>query len=746
MNRCLTKSLAILLLATSAFAQPDIITARFKQLDTNGDGKISAEELKAAPAALRQRLKGADKDGDGFLTLAEVQAHFGQLAAPSKDPAPAAKPDPVREAPKVLAPNAAGIGRMVPNVSLTTFDGNEISLQGLVGKNGLVIAFTNTTCPICKKYGPTLAQMEETLTAKGAAVLFVNPTANEKADDIKAFVAAHKLKGPYIHDRDGTFAKTLGATSTAEVFLLDKQRTVVYRGAIDDQYGLGYAHDAPKRTYLLDAINALLNNRTVDPAATTAPGCELDLSAATAAPVGVTYHNRISRIIQTNCIECHRSGGVAPFSLETYEDVVAHAGMIRKVVERGTMPPWFAAPAETGQPSLWANDRSVPAEDKADLFAWLKSDRPRGDPADAPLPRTYADGWLIGKPDAVFEFPKAVAVKANGTMPYQNVTIETKLTEDKWVKAVEVRPSAREVVHHVLVFVLPPGKEEADDPRDAAADERRGFFAIYVPGQSVLSYPEGFAKRLPKGSRLRFQMHYTPNGTATQDKTSIGLVFAERAPQYEVRVAGIVNAGFRIPPGAENYPVEAALRVPMPATVLGFLPHMHLRGKAFRYEITPPGGETETILNIPHYDFNWQLYYRLAEPRPLPPGTVVKATGWFDNSDKNPANPDPKKTVRWGPQTTDEMMLGYLEYYVPIGSGGSMAGGGLGGQFIQNAVFKRADTNGDGKISRAEYDAFVKRLPRFTNNPELAKELFDRLDVDKDGWITEMEFQKLSLR
>jgi peroxiredoxin/Ca2+-binding EF-hand superfamily protein len=738
--------LVLVLAAGYGNTQPDVIATRFKQLDTNGDGKLSADEVKAAPNALQQRLKEADKDGDGFLTLAEVQAHFGQPAAKPKEPAPATKADPVREAPKVIAPNAAGIGRMVTDVSLKTLDGKEVKLKDVLGKNGLVIAFTNTTCPICKKYGPTLAKIEEALTAKGMSVLFVNPTANEKADDMTAFVAAHKLKGPYVHDRDGTFAKTLGATSTAEVFLLDKQRTVVYRGALDDQYGLGYAHDAPKRTYLLDAVTALLTNRTVDPAATTAPGCELELSAAKAAPVGVTYHNRISRIVQTNCIECHRSGGVGPFSLEKYEDVVAHAGMIRKVVEKGTMPPWFAAPASEGKPSHWANDRSVAAADKADLFAWLKSDRPKGDPADAPLPRTYADGWLIGKPDAVFEFPKAVAVKANGIMPYQNITVETKLTEDKWVKAVEVRPSARGVVHHVLVFVLPPGQEDADDPRDAAAEERKGFFAVYVPGQSVLSYPDGFAKRLPKGSRLRFQMHYTPNGTATEDKTRLGLVFAEKAPQYEVKVAGIVNAGFRIPPGADNHPVEATLRVPMNATALGFLPHMHLRGKAFRYEITPAGGKSETVLDIPHYDFNWQLYYRLAEPRPLSPGTVVKATGWYDNSEKNPANPDPKKTVRWGPQTTDEMMLGYLEYYVPAGSTDSMARGGLGGRFDAAALFKRVDANGDGKISRAEYDAFVKLLPRFKDNPDEAKQLFERLDADKDGSLTASEFAKLSQR
>jgi peroxiredoxin/Ca2+-binding EF-hand superfamily protein/mono/diheme cytochrome c family protein len=730
-------------LADPAAGQPDVIEMRFKQLDTNGDGKLSAEELQDV-TQLQTRLKGADKNGDGLLTLEEVQTHLGQPAAKPKDPAPSAKADPVREAPKVRTPNAAGIGRMIPDISLKTLDGKEIKLKDLVGKNGLVVSFTNTTCPICKKYGPTLTNLEETLIAKGVNVVFVNPTSNEKSEDMKTFVSAHKLKGPYVHDIEGTCAKTLGATSTAEVFLLDKQRTVIYRGAFDDQYGLGYSHDTPKRTFLLDAITALLSNRAVDPAATTAPGCELDLSAAKSNVPAMTYHNRISRIVQANCVECHRTGGVAPFSLEKYEDVVAHSGMIRKVVEKGTMPPWFATPAAEGKPSSWANDRTVPAADKADLFAWLKSDRPKGDEADAPLPRTYADGWLIGKPDAVFEFPKGVAVKANGTMPYQNITVETKLTEDKWVKAVEVRPSAREVVHHVLVFVLPAGKEDADDPRDAAAEERKGFFAIYVPGQSVLSYPDGFAKRLPKGSRLRFQMHYTPNGKATEDKTRIGLVFSEKSPQFEVKVAGIVNPRLSIPPGADNHAEPATLRVPTNATALGFLPHMHLRGKAFRYEITLPGGKAETVLDIPHYDFNWQLYYRLAEPRLMTAGTTVKATGWYDNSDKNPANPDPKKTVRWGPQTTDEMMLGYLEYYVPAGSTSTMASSGVGGSFDPGSLFKRVDSNSDGKIARAEYDSFVKLLPRFKENPDEAKALFERLDGDKDGMLTPEEFKKLA--
>lgn len=646
-----------------------------------------------------------------------------------------AEKDQVREAPRVLPLNQSNVGRLVPDLSMTTVDSRTVTVKSLMGKHGLVIAFTNTTCPICKKYGSTLARLEASLAVKGINLLYVNPTGNEKQPDIDAFRSTHQLKAPYVHDRDGVISQTLKATTTAEVFLLDAQRTVVYHGALDDQYGLGYSRDAARQQYLLDAVTALLKHRQAEPAATTAPGCELDVKPTTSS-TPITYHNRISRIMQANCVECHRTGGVAPFKLDSYDDVVAHAGMIRKVVDKGTMPPWFASPV-SGQSHTWANDRSLAASDKTDLFAWLSSDRPQGNASDAPLPRSYADGWLIGKPDAVFEFPKPVAVKANGTMPYANITVETRLTEDKWVKAMEVRPSARDVVHHVLVFALPPADSDAPPP---ILDESAGYFAIYVPGQSVLSYPEGFAKKLPKGTRLRFQMHYTPNGTATEDSTRIGLVYAEKAPQYEVKVVGLANPRMSIPAGADHHPEQALLRVPMNATVLGFLPHMHLRGKAFRYEITMPGGKPETVLDVPRYDFNWQLYYRLAEPLPITPGTVVKATGWFDNSTKNPANPDASKTVRWGPQTYDEMMLGYLEYYVPVGTtSGLRSGLGVSG------LFSRVDRDGDGKITLSEFDASAKQLPRFRDKPDEIKKLFERLDTNKDGTLSIEEFSKLGL-
>ncbi|HEX3148650.1 MAG TPA: redoxin family protein [Gemmataceae bacterium] len=577
--------------------------------------------------------------------------------------------EPAKEAdrryPKILKPGEHGVGRLAPDIAFTDVNGKTGKVSDFKDKKAVVIAVTSTSCPKSLKFAPTLARHEKAYREKGVAFIFVNAVATDEPADIEKAIAEHGFTGPYIHDKDGAFSKAIGALTTTDTIVLDPARTIVYHGAVDDQYGSGYTLDEPRHRYLIPALDALLAGKSIAIPATEAAGCDLDLEPAKSTSA-LTYHNQVERLVQAHCIECHRKGGVAPFSLETYKDVVAHAGQIKKEVDRGTMPPWFAAAPAKG-PTPWLNDRTLTATEKGDMLAWLKGDKAEGNVAEAPRPRTFDEGWQIGKPDAIIRPTKPVKVKAEGTMPYQNVMAESNFDEDKWIQALEVRPSAKQVVHHVLVFVLPPEKKgERPNLLDGIArNEGQGYYAIYVPGNSTLVYGEGFGKRFPKGSKVRFQIHYTPNGTATEDTTELGLIFAKEKPKYEVRVAGIVNTWFQIPPGADNHAASSLLPVPFDAKIIALLPHMHLRGKAFRFEAKAPGGKNETLLDVPHYDFNWQLRYEFAEPRPVPKGSMLFATGWFDNSDKNPANPDATKTVKWGPQTFDEMMLGYVEYYIP---------------------------------------------------------------------------------
>jgi hypothetical protein len=552
------------------------------------------------------------------------------------------------------------------------------------------------------------------------AFVFVNPTQKEPPADVP-------FGGRYLLDRAGHLTAALAATSTTEVFVLDARRTLHYRGAIDDQYGLGYALEQPRQRYLVAALDALLAGRSPSVAATTAPGCALEPEAHSfRAAVPLTYHARIARIIHSHCLECHRSGGVAPFALENYDDVVAHRGMIRRVLSQRTMPPWFAAAPPPGQPSPFLNDRRLPEADLRDFLHWLDNGRPKGDPADAPLPPRFATAWSIGQPDIVYQLPKPIAVKAEGIMPYQNVFIDTEFDEDRWVQALEVQPTARAVVHHVLVFTLPPGS------RRIVGGETTGFFAAYVPGNNRLIYPPGYAKKLPKRAVLRFQIHYTPNGQAVTDQTRLGLIFAKEKPRYEVQVAAIANMGFRIPPGADNHEVSARLPVPFNVRILALFPHAHLRGKAARYELHKSDGTMQILLDVPRYDFNWQLEYRFAQPVAITRGSTLVYRAWYDNSSNNPANPDPNKTVRWGEQTYDEMHLGYVEYVVEdLGGRLAVLRGGLGGNpggpppddiaFPPEGIpiperferlFRRYDANGDRRIDRQEF----QRLPPFLQN------------------------------
>lgn len=677
---------AVLLAACGAVAVrqavgQQAVGKRFEQLDRNGDSKVTPDELPVA--TVFQRL---DLDGDGAITkpeaveavrtgvLKDLRGRVGSDApsgsADAREPSTTPTPNepPVREGPQPVRPGDHGIGRHVCDVAFTDLAGRSNSLAEVAAGRVAVFAITSTSCPISRKYLPTL---EELVSASGDRIawILVNPVATDKPADMQAAAAGFGGRVIYVHDPRGELATWIGAVSTTDVVVLAPDRTIAYHGAIDDQYGFGYAIDAPRRRYLADALAAIQRGEAPLVAATEAPGCELDRPASATPAAAVTYHGRISRIVERHCVECHRDGGAGPFSLDTYADLVAHAAMVREVIDRGTMPPWFAAPPpadpETGRVHTpWANDRSLAAAEKKDLIAWLEGGRPEGDPADAPASRTYPDGWQIGTPDAVFEFADAVAVKATGVMPYQTVIVETHLPEDRWVQAIEVQPGDRNVVHHALIH-LAGDDENAGDTRDVAREERGGFWGEYVPGQNTLVYPGGFAKKLPKGARLKFQMHYTPNGTATTDRTRVGVIYAKEPPRHEVRVAGIVNARISIPPGAADHREQASLRLPFDATIMGFLPHLHVRGKACRYELVRSEGTLTTLLDIPRYDFNWQLLYRLHEPLALQAGDTLVFTAWYDNSAGNPANPDPTKTVRWGPQTFDEMHLGYVEYYVP---------------------------------------------------------------------------------
>lgn len=569
----------------------------------------------------------------------------------------------IREAPKVIDNVEYQEIKWLADLSFMDIHNKNYQFRDFSERNGVVFALTGTSCPLSLKYAPTLAAIERSFKDKGISFVYINPFKSEDIDNIKESVEFNNFKGAYIHDTEKSLISMLSAKTSTEVFVFDQSRKLTYRGAVDDQYGFGYTLDEPRSKYLINALIALLSGRIPDIKATTAPGCKLSLKEISnlSEDNTISYHNRISRIIQSNCLECHRDGGLAPIKLDSYDDVSEYSEMIKEVVLKRIMPPWFAAPLskdiEIPDGSIhWSNDRSLSAREIKDLVHWIDNGMPEGNAKDAPEPVIFPDGWLIGNPDAVFEFAEPVSVRASGSMPYKNIIVETQLKEDRWVQAIEIRPEAIGVVHHVVVFLVDEQKNQLS--------EVRGYWGIYVPGNSTLIYPEGYAKLLPKGAKLRFQMHYQPNGKETTDKTRIGIVFAKNPPKHQVKVMAIANLDIVIPPGRENHLEFKDFKVPYEIKILGYLPHMHLRGKAARFEGFTKNGK-QTLLDIPNYDFNWQLNYRLSNPQTFMPGDIIRFSCWFDNSPQNPANPNPSATVKWGLQTEDEMHLGYIDYIVP---------------------------------------------------------------------------------
>ncbi len=578
--------------------------------------------------------------------------------------ASAAEDGPVKIGPRVGDAAAWGIGESVADLPLKFLDGPAGKLSDYSLRAALVVATIAPDCPVSQKYLPRLAELQKKYDAQHVEFLLLNSSGDAPAM-LRTALKRSGLALPVVLDDAAELAQALHAKVTTDVFVLDPGRKLVYRGAIDDQYGIGYERDAASRNYLGDALDAVLAHRAVATAATLAPGCELTFPARPAVAssgAAVTFHNTISRLMQNNCQQCHRPGGVGPFPLQSYNEVKKKANVIRRVTSTRVMPPWFA---DNSIGHAWANNRRLSDGDLKSLLEWIDAKCPEGEAKDAPPPRVWekgAEDWNIGTPDAIVQIPQPVKLPAQGTMPYQYIKVQTNFTEDKWVQAVELLPTNPAVVHHAQVFVVTAEGKELSDPTPTNGGRPTSYFAAMVPGETALVFPAGYAKLLPRGCSLTFEVHYVPNGAPASDQIRVGMVFARTAPKFEVKSFDIRTNNLLIKPGDANYSQSTEYTFETPARLLAFQPHMHLRGKAFSFDLILPDGRTEPVLSVPRYDFNWQTSYRLKEPWDIPKGSRLRVTGWYDNSKDNPANPDPTKTIRAGGETTDEMLVGFGEW------------------------------------------------------------------------------------
>jgi Copper type II ascorbate-dependent monooxygenase, C-terminal domain len=400
----------------------------------------------------------------------------------------------------------------------------------------------------------------------------------------------------------------------------------------------------------------------------------LSVITATGFAATPTFDKDVAPILFEHCSTCHRPGEIGPMPLLSYEQARPWAKSIRAAVASGQMPPWHATQAH----GIFSNDRRLTDADKQTIIAWVDGGAPQGNPKDLPAAPTFPEGWMIGKPDAVVSMKEPFEVKPEGTIAYQYFEIPTNFTEDKWVQAIEVRPGVRSVVHHVLVFARDLGPPKPPTVVNAAfksvvpkgpfggggSGGRGVLIATTAPGTNAMTFPAGSAVKLKAGTILTLQVHYTANGKPASDQSSVGFIFAKETPTREMHNSAFINATLKLPAGDADTAVDSEIEFTEDTHIWALFPHTHLRGKSWEYRMVYPDGRTETILSVPHYDFNWQTYYEFSTPLAAPKGSHLQAVARYDNSPNNPSNPDAKVDVRWGEQTWQEMQYSGISYTV----------------------------------------------------------------------------------
>jgi peroxiredoxin/mono/diheme cytochrome c family protein len=567
-----------------------------------------------------------------------------------------------------IDPVDPALGRPLPTVDCHDAAGVRHSFSQWSDRPVLVVVILGTECPLVQLYLPRLAELADRFTSRGVALLGVDANRQDTPAEIAEFVREFAIPFPVLIDRENRLADQLGATRTPEVFVFDAKRVVRYHGRIDDQFAAGLQRREATSHDLASAIEALLADHAVALPSTPLSGCLIGrVRKATVAEAAAgqilestpTWSRDISRIFQQHCQECHRAGQIGPFPLGSYADIAGWEDMIAEVVGQRRMPPWHANPAY----GEFASDLKMPDTARDAILSWLRAGAPEGNPADAPPPRQFSDEWTIDAPRDVFSMAaKPFAVPASGTLEYEYFVVDPNYSETKWIDAIECRPGNRSVVHHINVFLLPP---EIGEPfeRDQLTNN---LLWAWAPGVQSLVLPQGMARRVDPGTKFVFQMHYTTVGKPQTDLSQMAVCYVDPASVRQVaEIALAVNNAFVLPPHVAKTRVVAWYEFTRPGVLFAMHPHMHLRGKSFRFEAVYPDGNAEVLLDIPRFDFGWQYEYRLAVPKQIQAGTRICCLAHFDNSSTNLLNPDPNATVHWGDQTWDEMMIGYLHVAWP---------------------------------------------------------------------------------
>ena len=582
------------------------------------------------------------------------------------------------------ADSDVGVGKLnkkIDNITLKDAGGKPHSLYEVKDKKAVVIVFLSFNCPVSISYIPALAELAKTYRDKEVAFVAVNSSDDGDAAQLAKQADEYKLSFPLFKDEKFRAADAFKADIAPSVFVLDSRFVLRYRGRIDNGY---YArlkmNNRTTRFDLRQALDEVLAGKRVSEPATKPIGCPIVRERKARTDGAVTFYRDVLPIVQNHCQECHRSGAVGPFALTTYKQAVNWADDIKEYTQERKMPPW--KPVEG---PAFHNERKLSDKDIRTLAAWVDDGTPEGEVKDAPQPRSFVEGWRLGQPDLILTVPEDITIGSGGPDLFRCFVLPSKLTEDKFVTAVEVRPGNNRIVHHTLNYFDLSGKgrelekeakakdkgKEVDCGPGYTADMGLGFrpaagqvggLGGWAPGNVAHYLPKGYGHFLPKGADIIVQVHYHRNGRVEKDRTSIGLYFAKDAGKMQ-RYKNIVLPGrfLLIPPGKDRFRVEGELEVLQECKLYSVMPHMHMLGREIKVTLTPPEGKKTTLVAVKDWEYNWQESYFFKEPIAVKPGTRVEVEAIYDNSDGNPNNPfSPPRWVKFGDQTTDEMCYIFL--------------------------------------------------------------------------------------
>ncbi len=543
-------------------------------------------------------------------------------------------------------------GREVMNFALLDSGGRLHELRRTDAR-AVVLYFTMNGCPIARQSYSKLRSLQKKFAESNVAVWLVNVSDSESRADIgkegRDFGAGSL---PMLIDEAQGVVQALGVERTAEAIAIStKDWKIFYRGAIDDQLTEGAKKPAATVQYLQRALEEFFAGKPVTEMTSVVHGCRIHVdSAKDSADTPVSYAREIAPLLMNKCAHCHSAGNIGPWAMSSYRKVKSMADMTQEVLLARRMPPWDADPHY----GKFANARSLTLAEKRLLLRWVEQGAPRGEGED-PLESFKApvNDWSLGKPDLVVSLPKAQEIPATGVVDYRYVDVPLPFTNAAWVGAAVIKPGNLKCTHHVIVRIKYP-KEKKISNQEAEGLEG------WSPGKAFEKFPDGTGKQLRAGAVLNFELHYNTTGKPETDRTEVGLYFLKEKPplRYETRFA--IEQDLNLTPGEGDIRSHAIAGFKRDTMLYGFVPHMHTRGAWMKYEALYPDGKRETLLSVPRYDFNWQIEYRLAEPKRMPAGTWILCSGGFDNSTRNPHNPDASKRVRWGEQSFDEMFIGFM--------------------------------------------------------------------------------------